>query len=99
MSLQKELHKARLMGKGLPAWQAEMVAAEADLGGMRGVISDARTFANVHNCRGILPEDEPTARERAAVEARAKAQREKEAEWERLSAQKREAEAEWRSRR
>lgn len=99
MSYRKELTKARLMAQGIPEWQAEMVAAEAELGGMAGVISDARILANVHQRQGVAPEHEPTARERAEAEARERAKAAQEAEWEAARERSLAARAEWNNRR
>lgn len=99
MSYRKELHKARLMSQGVPEWQAEMVAAEDEAGGMAGPISDTRIHANVHTIRGMAPPREPTARERAEAEARDRARKEQEAEWEANRARSAALDAEWNKRR
>lgn len=95
MSLRKEQTKARLMARGIPEWQAEMVAAEAELGGMAGAMADARVFANVHERQGVIPEREPTARERAITEEAARAKAAQEAEWEAARERARALEGEW----
>jgi hypothetical protein len=99
MSYRKELHKARLMAQGLPEWQAEMVAAEAEAGGMAGAISDARIHAGVHTRTGVIPEREPTAQERAWVEERDRARRAQEAEWEAARARSAALQDEWNKKR
>ncbi|WP_292531888.1 hypothetical protein [Methylocystis sp.] len=99
MSLRREAHKARLMAQGVPEWQADMVANEAELGGMGGVIADARIFANVHGSRSVIPEREPNARERAEADARVRAQAAQEAKWEAAREASCARAAEWNQRR
>lgn len=99
MSYRKEQLKCFLMERGIPEWQADMAAAEREAGGMAGVIGDARIFANVHGSRSVIPEREPSDRERAEADARVRAQAEQEAEWEAKAEASRAAQAEWNQRR
>lgn len=99
MSLRREQLKCFLMERGFPEWQADMVAAERESGGMAGVISDARIFANVHGSRSVIPEREPNARERADADARSRASAEQEAKWEAAREASCARAAEWNQRR